>query len=363
MGAFSTGIAFGESGPRKDTRVAPLAAPLSRRGFVAISVGSLAGLVLSGCSTQGASSKAIEKKANGKLVVHLGDQPSYFVPKVADRKGFFKKEFEKDGIEIKVDNFVNQGSAIIEAMKAGNLPIGVIGALPTISADASGSKFKFIASVNYSVDGFRLYASKQSKVTKVADLKGKTVGVKFSSSEHQMVLTLLSNNGLSPKDVHVVNMSAEDCLSSVLSGKADAALLRSEQIKPAEDGGAVELATNKETGLIVSYLVATEQFLKEHGDVAVRIIRVMYDTCRWMYQHEDEAIKIFAEETKTDEASARVGFDSRKRGVSVREEVLRDTVQQSIDFSIDQKLIAKRVDIDDVVDSSYFNQAKVKDDE
>ena len=75
--------------------------------------------------------------AEEKLEVHLGDQPSFFILKIADHNGYFTEEFEGTNISIVVDNFVNQGSAIVEAMNAGDVQLGVIGTMPLVTADAS----------------------------------------------------------------------------------------------------------------------------------------------------------------------------------------------------------------------------------
>ena len=195
------------------------------RKFITLALGTslIAGLV--GCGNASvdneaevteetvATTETEEEKpsSNGEtLEVHLGDQPSFFILKIAEYNGYFDEEFADTGVKIVVDNFVNQGSAIVEAMNAGDVQLGVLGTMPLVTADANGSGFVGIASVNLSIDGFKLYAGKDTGISSVSDFKGKKIAVKFSSNEHEMLLTLLANAGLSDSDVEIINMSAAD---------------------------------------------------------------------------------------------------------------------------------------------------------
>ena len=338
--------------------------PLSRRRLVTLAGASVLALALGGCSAAGSGQATGSTKDSGKLnEVHIGDQPSFITLKIADAKGFFKDEFDKDGITIKVDNFVKQGSAVIEALKAGSLQAGVVGSMPLVAAVASGSPFKLLTSVNYSKDTFKLFVAKDSPIKSVKDLKGKKLGVKFSSNEHEMALTLLKQAGLTTQDVQVANISAEDSLNSLLNGSVDATVLRADQLEPAQAAGAVAIADNSQTGLIVNGLIATEDFISQHGDIAARLVKVLYKTVKWIDENEDETLKIFIEKTKLSEKAAKTSFESRQRAISVQDAILKAPIERTIGFSLDQKLISKKITVDDVVDTSVFEKAGVSDDE
>ena len=190
---------------------------------------AVGGTVLAGCSSGAEDSTSVRLEAESSsagssvssngLEVHIGDQPSFFILKIADKEGYFEDEFKNSGVKIVVDDFVNQGSAVVEAMNSGDVDLGIIGSMPLVTADANGSGFKAISSVNVSEDGFKLLTAPGLQVDGVSGLKGKKIAVKFSSNEHEMLLTLLKNAGLSETDVEILNMSADDCLNSLLAGK------------------------------------------------------------------------------------------------------------------------------------------------
>lgn len=305
---------------------------------------------------------AAEKKTDSgdKIVVHIGDQPSFFILKVADEKGFFEEEFAEDNIEISVDNFVNQGSAIIEAMNAGDVDLGVVGALPFVAATANGSDFVALSSVNYSEDGFKLFAGPDSGVTEVADFKGKKVAVKFSSNEHQMLLTLLTNAGLTTDDVEIVNMSSEDGLNSLLNGDVAGAIIRGDQLQPAQEAGAIEVANNSESGPIANYLLGRREFIEENEDITIRVLQVLERTKQWIDENEDETIALFVDLTGSDEETVRTSFESRERSISVDEEKLAGPIQKSIDFSREQGIITADITVDDIIDTTYHGKAGIE---
>lgn len=293
------------------------------------------------------------------LEVHIGDQPSFFILKIAEQNGYFEEEFEGTGVSIVVDNFVNQGSAIVEAMNAGDVQLGVLGTMPLVTADANGSGFVAISSVNLSENGFKLYAGADKGITSVEEFKGKKIAVKFSSNEHEMLLTLLTNAGLSDTDVEIVNMSADDSLNSLLSGDVDGAILKGDQLKAADEGGAVIVADNSESGIIENLLIGREDFVTTHPDVVYGVLRVLEKTKQWIDENPEETVSIFVEQTKTEPEVAQVSFESRSRAISIDEDKFIAPIQRTLDFLVSQGTIDDTLTIDDIVDTSYYENSGV----
>lgn len=306
------------------------------------------------------SATGTASKSSGKdLEVHIGDQPSFFILKIADHLGYFDEQFKGTGTKIVVDNFVNQGSAIVEAMNSGDVQLGVIGTMPLVTADANGSNFKAISSVNVSTDGFKLFAAKGSGIKSVKDFKGKKIGVKFSSNEHEMLLTLLKKAGLSESDVEIANMSADDCLNSLLSGDIDGSILKGDQLDAAKAGGATIVADNSQSGLIVNYLVGTNDFVKAHPDVVSGVLKVLEKTKQWIDKHPDETVKDYVSLTQTDETAAKTSFESRDRSISIDDDKFRDPLERTVEFLKGQGTIDNSISVDDILDSSYYRNSGV----
>ena len=294
-----------------------------------------------------------------ELEVHLGDQPSFFILKIAEKNGYFEDEFAGSGVKIIVDNFVNQGSAIVEAMNAGDVQLGVLGTMPLVTADANGSGFVAISSVNLSVDGFKLYAGADSGVKTINEFKGKKFAVKFSSNEHEMLLSLLSNAGLTDSDVEIVNMSADDSLNSLISGDVAGAILKGDQLDAANSSGAVIVADNSQSGIIENLLISRPDFAAEHPEVIEGVLRVLERAKVWIDENPEETVNIFVELTNTDPATAKTSFESRTRSISVDDDKFVAPIERTLAFLKGQGTIEDKLKIEDIVDKSFYEASGV----
>lgn len=294
-----------------------------------------------------------------ELEVHLGDQPSFFILKIADYNGYFTEEFEGTGVKIVVDNFVNQGSAIVEAMNAGNVQLGVIGTMPLVTADANGSGFKALASVNLSVDGFKLYAGAGKGITTVEEFKGKKIAVKFSSNEHEMLLTLLAKAGLGDTDVEIVNMSADDSLNSLITGDVDGAILKGDQLNAANASGANIVADNSQSGLIGNYLIGREDFITAHPEVVTGVLKVLEKAKVWIDENPEKTVDIFAGLTNTDREVTKTSFESRTRSISIDEDKFAAPINRTLEFLKGQGTIDDSLKLEDILDPGYYTNAGI----
>lgn len=293
------------------------------------------------------------------LIIHVGDQPSFFLLKVADEKGFFEEEFAADNIVINVENFVNQGPAIVEAMAAGEVDLAILGTLPIVSANANGNKVIALASANYSEDGFGLYVTADSGITSLTDLKGKTIAAPFGTNEHQMLLGLLKNAGLTVEDVNLANMKAADSITAFQSGDIDGSIFKGQQLLAAKESGGTEIANNSETGLIVNSLVGRADFIEQYPDITARFIKVVQRAKEYIDENPEEAVEIAARLTETEIEDTRVSFESRDRLISIDSATFIDPLTSAIEFSLSEELIDKEISIEDIIDTSYYEASGV----
>ena len=198
-----------------------------------------------------------------------------------------------------------------------------------------------------------------SGIKQTEDLKGKKVAVKFSSNEHEMLLTLLANAGLSDTDVEIVNMSSDDSLNSLLSGDVDATVLRGDQLKAADDSGAVVIADNSETGIVANLLIGREAFVVEHPDVVTGVLKVLEKTKQWIDENPEKTVDLFVEQTGTDPEAAQVSFESRSRSISIDEDKFIDPIQRTIDFLVSQGTIEDSLTVDAIIDTTYYEEAGI----
>ena len=192
------------------------------------------------------------------------------------------------------------------------------------------------------------------------DFKGKKLTVKFSTNEHQMLLTLLDQAGLNTSDVEIVNMNAAEGLAALTAGDVDGAVLKGNDVKTATDAGAYVVADNSTTGTISNYLVGRQEFVESHPEIVTGVLKVLEKTRKWIDENEDETIQKYSEITGTDYDTAKVSFESRERSITIDADKFADTIQQSLDFSKEQKLIDNQdLTVDDIIDTSYYENSGV----
>lgn len=145
-------------------------------------------------------------------VAYMGDMHGAAPLAIGQKEGYWKKA----GINVSGQLFTN-GPDEISAMNSGSIDIAFIG--PGAISDVAGKgKDEVITldSVNY---GDVIIG--QPKYTKLADMKGKTVGYAQGTSGEMILRLALRKAGLTMKDIQARPMQAPDVVSAFESGNID----------------------------------------------------------------------------------------------------------------------------------------------
>src|ERR1700704_5542867 len=117
-------------------------------------------------------------------------------------KGFLEKEFAKDGITIRWVQTVSSSNAL-QFLNAGSIDFGSTAGSAALVAKINGNPIKSIY-VYSRPEWTALVTTKDSKLNKVADLKGKRVAVTRGTDPHIFLVRALLDAGLSEKDISPV---------------------------------------------------------------------------------------------------------------------------------------------------------------
>ncbi len=136
---------------------------------------------------------------------------------IVEEEGLFKKA----GANVNVLKF-DSGKTTRDAMIAGRVDIGVIGATPFVVGAAKG-ELEAIAVALYAAKTNSVVASTKSGVTSIQGLKGKKVGSQLGSATDSVFQNkILPKFGLSKSDIQVINVTFQNHLSALASGSIDA---------------------------------------------------------------------------------------------------------------------------------------------
>jgi sulfonate transport system substrate-binding protein len=223
------------------------------------------------------------------------------VSMILKQKGLLEKEFAKDGISIVWVQSAGSNKAL-EFLNAGSIDFGSTAGSAALVARINGNPIKSIY-VFSRPEWTALVTTKDSAISKVADLKGKRVAVTRGTDPHIFLVRALLDAGLTEKDITPVLLQHAD-------GKT--ALIRGDVFRnPAANTWGI--------------LNVREQFLKDNPDVVRRVLAVYEDARKYSLANYDDLKKTFVSVTKlpdavvdkqlkerTDLTSSRIGAPQRE---------------------------------------------------
>ena len=229
------------------------------------------------------------RPAQAEVKVGVSDWTGWVAWYVAEQKGYFKKH----GADVKLVWFANYSDSIA-ALSTGQLDANSQTWSDTLGPLFKGIALKVILVNDNSAGNDALMVG--PKIHSFADLKGKHVALEQYSISHFVLYSALAANGLKPKDVDVVNLSAGDAAAAFIGGRVDAAVLWNPWISQIEASGKGRaLFTSRDMpGLIPDLLVAQEKSLHTKGKDFVGMEQAWFDTVAFIRDHPDEAMQIMA---------------------------------------------------------------------
>jgi sulfonate transport system substrate-binding protein len=322
-----------------------------------VQASSLESEVQSSSTDSTAQSSTNGETQDKNIVIRYGYQPGHSQVVIADKKGFFKEEFEKDNITFEFSKF-QAGPALITSLTAGQLDFGQVGDQPALSAKANNVDLKIIGKYISSNQVNSLLATKTSGIKAVGDIKGKRVGVTIGSTCHQLLYIYLESVNLKPSDIQQVNLQPGDIVSSLISGNIDAAVTWEPYVSITIAKG----VTNKIADGVgykkeVDVIIANNPFLQQHPDVSARILKVLDKAGKWIKENQEEALKLVGADAGVEPAVlapmfSKVAVDD----VSLNAEDI-EAIKKSQDFLRKYGLIKKDVDVNSLVDTKYLQLA------
>jgi sulfonate transport system substrate-binding protein len=281
---------------------------------------------------------------------------------IADAKGFIADEFKGTPVKLEFTYFVNTGPAINEAFANSQLDVAAYGAVPNVIGRANGLKTRILMSYG----GTTIFAGVRSglPINSVKELKGHKIAVQKATIIHWSLITSLRQNGLSERDVTLVDLKNADQLAAITAGSVDA-IYGGSFFLPLRDKGIVKVIYNsndqgaKATGF--GAIVVSDDFQKTYPDATARITRGLLRAAHWLGQEQnrEEAFKIWQRTGVTSEV-----LHEEFKGVALRDQFnplldgfFRAQYRDVIAFDHEQKLIRNDVDLDQWIEPKYLAAA------
>jgi sulfonate transport system substrate-binding protein len=272
-------------------------------------------------------------------------------------KQLLEKEFGKDGIGVVWVQTLGSNKAL-EFLNAGSIDFGSSAGAAALVAKINGNPIKSIY-VYSRPEWTALVTRKDTPITKIADLKGKRVAVTRGTDPHIFLVRALQTAGLSERDITPVLLQHPDGKTALIRGDVDAWAGLDPMMAQAEvEEGARLFYRNKDANTW-GILNAREEFLKDHPDLARRVLAVYEDARKEALANYDELKRIFIAVTKLDgpvvdkQLKERTELTHNKIGAPQRESILQAglalqkagvvpanvNIQQTLDALIDDRYV------------------------
>ena len=265
---------------------------------------------------------------------------------VMKSQGLLEKEFAEEGIKI---NWIpiKAGLNQVRGMAAGE--IDMVAAMNTstlLIANSAGNRIVIVDGVAHPDDTFAIVA--KPEVKNIVDLKGRQIVGPKGTVLHHLLSAALKSSGVEMKDVNWVSMNLPASLTTLLGGRADAALLAAGGILAAEKAGFHALVKAK--GLIETNLVlaARGDFAKEYPDIVRRVAKVNRQALQWALSNKSQAIVLGAKELQLSKEDAAKLFDWSHFYSDITQKDV-DALQNSQRFLLEQKMMNRSVDINTLI--------------
>ena len=218
---------------------------------------------------------------------------------VLKEKGLLEKEFEKDGIKIVWVQTLGSNKAL-EFLNAGSIDFGSTAGSAALVARINGNPIKSVY-VYSRPEWTALVTAKDSKIAKVADLKGKRVAVTRGTDPHIFLVRALLEAGLSEKDITPVLLQHPDGKTALVRGDVDAWAGLDPMMAQAEIEDGVKLFYRKPEANTWGILNVREQFLKDHPEIVRRVLAVYEEARKYSLANYDVVKRDFIAATRLPE--------------------------------------------------------------
>nr|WP_244256750.1 aliphatic sulfonate ABC transporter substrate-binding protein [Kitasatospora cineracea] len=264
------------------------------------------------------------------------------------KQGIIQQEL--GGTRIKTQVF-NAGPAEIEALNAGSIDIGWIGPSPSINGytQSGGKSLKIISG---SASGGVKLVVNPDRIKTLDDLKGKRIATpQLGNTQDVALLNYLAEKGYKVDaqtgdgDVKVLRTDNKVTPDAYKSGSVDGAWVPEPTASKLVTLGAKVLLNEKDVWpdkkFVITNLVVSQKFLKEHPDVVEAVLRGSVKTNAWIKANPAQAKDVANAQIKADAGNALDAsiLDPAWQDIDFIDDPLANTLQAEADHAVTAGLL------------------------
>ncbi len=308
----------------------------------------LAALVIGTVVAAGAASAETTK-----LAIGISGWAGFAPLTLATQTGIFKTR----GLDVTVRKIPQKDRHL--ALASGEIQCAATTVETHVAWNANGVPIVQVLELDksYGADGLAV----RPTIAKIADLKGKTVGVDAPGTTSYFGLAwILKKNNLSMKDITVATMSAQAAAQAFVAGQNDAAMtyepyLSTVRGKP--DSGRI-IATTLDYPMVIDTLGCTPKFIAENPKAVQGLVDGYFDALQMIKTDAARANEIMGADLKqTGEQFAKSASYLRWQDKAANQKFFAGEVQafanEAADLLLEAGIIKAKPDLAKFVDSRF----------
>src|SRR4030088_2126327 len=279
------------------------------------------------------------------------------VSMILKQKGLLEKEFTKDGISIVWVQSAGSNKAL-EYLNAGSIDFGSTAGSAALVAKINGNPIKSVY-VYSRPEWTALVTTKDSKINKVEDLKGKKVAMVRGTDPHIFLVRALLGAGLTDKDITPVLVQQHaDGGNLLIRGDIDAWAGLDPPMAQHEVKDGARLFFRKPEANTWGILNVREEFAKDHPDVVKRVILAYEEARKYSLANYEELKKTFIAVTNLEgvvvdkQLKERTEITHNRVGPAQRESILEAGIALQKAGVIKASVDVKKA-VDELIDDRY----------
>jgi NitT/TauT family transport system substrate-binding protein len=266
--------------------------------------------------------------------------------------------FKKNGLDVTLKMIPQKDRHL--AIASGDVQCAATTVETWIVWNASGVATKQIFQMDksYGADGMAV----RGNIAKIADLKGKTVAASAPGTAPYFTLAwFLKKNGLSVKDVTVVNLEPAAAAQAFVAGQNDAAMTYEPYLSTVRDNpqaGKI-IATTLDYPMIMDTFGCTPKFLSENPKTAQALANSYFEALEMIKKDPQKSYEIMGTPTKqSGEQFGKSAAYLRWQDKAANQKFFAGEFQQfskeAADLLLEIGIIKSTPDLTTIVDTSYI---------
>ena len=266
--------------------------------------------------------------------------------------------FKKNGLDVTIKKIPQKDRHL--AIASGDVQCAATTVETYIVWNANGVPITQVVQLDksYGADGLAARAN----ISKIADLKGKTVGVDAPGTTSYFSLGwILKKNGMTMKDVNVATMSPQAAATAFVAGQNDAAMTYEPYLSTVRDkpeSGKI-LATTLDYPMVMDTVGCTPAFIKANPKAVQSLVNSYFQALEMIQKEQAKSYEIMGADVKqTGEQFGKSAAYLRWQDKAANQKFFAGEFQQfsneAADLLLELGIIKSKPDLTTIVDTQFI---------